>query len=141
MIRLVGIVLVIWGLIVQPLMAGMPTKMAKNSTHIGVALDVGMSVHAEGHVSHHVQKVSEATKAACHEGAIDGGSSSGTCDNCEFSCVSGVACVSLCVLSGAAVNRELMVVPESQITIVISAKTTRFGFDFFSRIYHPPRLS
>ena len=141
MIRWVGIALVILGLIAQPLIAAVPVKMADNNTDNTVSLHVGMSAHIEGRASHHIQKVSEETNIACHEGAADGGSPPGASDHCEVSCINGAACASLCVLSGATVSHELMVIPESQITIVISAKTTRFGFDFLSRIYHPPRLS
>ena len=135
MIRSISIVLVIWGLIVQPLMAAMPAPMADDSPHSYITSDSSAVAHAKGH--HGDENVEEPSKAPCHENATDVASSE-PCDNCEMDCTNGI-CASSCVVSGAAalpnssVNLDFL--SSSSVAAISRARTYRLP----SRIFHPPK--
>jgi hypothetical protein len=135
MIRSIGIVLVVWGLIVQPLMAAMPVLMADDSPHFSITSDSGVVAHAMGH--HGDQDVEEPSKASCHKNATDDASSE-SCDNCNNDCMNGI-CAPSCVISGAAtfqqssVNLDLL----SSTSVAVSSGARAYGLP--SRIFHPPK--
>ena len=76
MIRMVGIALVIWGLIAQPLMAAVPVSTADGNPPIAMSSNADAMPHNMEH--HSSQSSGEMTKAPCHEDVADK-----TCDDCE----------------------------------------------------------
>lgn len=143
MIRLVGIALVIWGLIVQPLMAAMPMKMADSRMDAMGALDVEKTVNVEVHGSHHTQAVDKADKAPCDEGTVqdgvaDNGSAADACNNSVTDCVAGGACCGFC---GASVSNTVFMGLEPQINAPSDKISEYLVFGLISRIYRPPITS
>ena len=134
MIRSVGVFLVIWGLIVQPLMAGMSAPMADNSPHSSIASDSGGVAHA---MRRHDDKMSNNHRATCHENAADDVSSE-PCDNCGMGCMNGT-CASCCAVIGAAViwdsSVNLDLLSSSFVAVFTGARAHRLP----SRIFHPPK--
>ncbi len=133
MFRSIGMVLVIWGLIAQPLMAAMPAPMTDDSSHSLIMVDP--SIAASAMVHHGNQE--EPLKAPCHENTTETASSE-SCDNCDIDCMDGI-CASSCVISGAAAFQEFLV----NIDLLNSSLTgTSFGaraYGLPSRIFHPPK--
>lgn len=143
MIRLVGIVLVIWGLIFQPLMAAMPIKMSDSRMDAIGALKVEKTVNVDAHGSHHVQTVDAEDKAPCHEGTVQGGaadngSANDPCSNSVTDCVAGGACCGFC---GASVSSTVFMGLEPQINAPSDNVSEYLVFGLISRIYHPPITS
>lgn len=144
MIRLVGIVLVIWGLIVQPLMAAMPVKMTDSRImDTSGALNIGKTGNVDVHGSHHVQTVHSADKAPCPEGTVQGGaadngSADDPCNNNVTDCVAGGACCGFC---GASISNTVFMGLEPQINAPSDKIAEYRVFGLISRIYHPPITS
>ena len=138
MIRSIGIVLVLWGLIAQPLMAAMPASMADNSPRPHSSMASGFNAVARVMGHHDDQNIEEPSKAPCHENAIDDASSE-PCNNCDMDCMNGI-CASSCVGSGAvafqksSVNLDLL-----GSTLVAAFSGVRAHNEFPSRIFHPPK--
>jgi hypothetical protein len=138
MIRSIGIVLVIWGLIVQPLMAAMPMTMTDHSTHSTMVSDSSVMDHASGHHGT-AQNVGEPSKAPCHEKTTDD-TSSGSHNNCVFDCGTGF-CASSCVSGGVATFQNPVInlcLQGSTLASSIRGACTR-GLP--SRIFHPPKYA
>ena len=142
MIRFVSIVIVLWGLIVQPLMvAAMPAKMMMDSTHssmvVDMVADADTLVYVDEHHDNHAESPGSASKAPCHEKSPDASSSehSDKCDDngpCATSCVVG---------SGVAAFQKMSVnLGLNNNTLVITTTETR-SYGFPSRIFHPPKHS
>ncbi|WP_339672754.1 hypothetical protein [Dasania marina] len=143
MIRFVSIIIVIWGLIVQPLMAAvMPVKMMMDSPHrsvpvdrlIDMAADVDISAHTE-YYQDAVPSLVAAAKMHCHEKSADD-SSSEHCDKCGDNC----ACATSCVVgSGVAAFQTLPVnlVLNSHAQIISAIELRSYALP--SRIFHPPK--
>lgn len=135
MIRLVGIALVIWGLIVQPLMAGMPVKMANDSTNIEVALDFGAAEDVDKNQSHHEHNIQTTIESSCHDEA-----SSDSFDDCNIDCMSSGMCASSCALSGDVLNLESRFSLDRQNVIPFFVIAERHDSGFPSYIYYPPKF-
>ncbi len=131
MIRSIGTVLVIWGLIFQPLLAAMPAPMAGNSLHSLMALDFNVVPHAmENHGDQSVEKLS---KVPCHESG-NGDGLSESCDNCDMDCVTGI-CASSCMICGAAAFQKSLDNSSSFAAAFSGAR----AYGLPSRIFHPPK--
>jgi len=140
MTRWLGFVLIIWGLIFQSQVVAAPADLADHEAKVTVSSDISFSSRSDVHENHHPQEINNTSKAPCHKKAISGESPTDH-DMGGVGCLANGTCASFCVLSGVAVNLELIISPEPQITSVIPTKTNHIGFDFLSRIYHPPRLT
>lgn len=135
MIRLIGIALVIWGLIAQPLMAAMPAPMTGDSSHSAEMVDSGVMAHPMGHYG--AQDAEEQSKAPCHEKTTDSASSE-SCDNCDMDCMNGI-CVSSCVMSGAAAFQKSSVNLDLFSSSLVAAFSGARAYGLPSRIFHPPK--
>ena len=140
MIRFVSIVIVIWGLIFQPLMAAViPAKMMTDNTpHSSMVADRVAGVDTSIHAEHHddiVQSLGDSPKASCHEKSADE-SSSKLCDN---NCANGF-CATSCVAgsSAAAVHNLLLNLSLNDRTFAMTTNGARI-YGLSSRIFHPPK--
>ncbi|WP_019531452.1 hypothetical protein [Dasania marina] len=143
MIRFVSIVIVIWGLIVQPLMAAaMPAKMMMDSSHSSVPVDRLMDMVADADVSAHArhhdgtaQLPGASPQVPCHEKSADD-SSSEHCDMCSDNCICATSCV---VGSGVAAFQTLPVnlLLNSHAQIISAIEPRSYALP--SRIFHPPK--
>jgi hypothetical protein len=132
MIRLIGIALVIWGLIVQPLMAAMPAPMTDDSSYSAEMVDSGVMAHSMSD-----QDAEEPSKAPCHEKTIDSASSE-SCDNCDIDCMNGI-CASSCVISGAAAFQKSSINLDLFSSTLGAASSGARAYGLPSRIFHPPK--
>ena len=145
MIRFVSLVIVIGGLIVQPLVAAaMPAKMMMDSTHSSMVVDIvagaDTSVHADAHHDNHSESPGSTSKAPCHEKSADA-SSSEHCDKCDDNCANGSCATSCVVGSGTAAFQKMSVnLGLSSNKLVITTTETR-SYGLPSRIFHPPKHS
>jgi hypothetical protein len=140
MIRLVGIALVIWGLIVQPLMAGMPTKMANGSTSVEVVLDFGVVEHADKNQSHHDHNTHATTEPPCHDETAGSESPSGNCNSGTIDCLNSGICASFCALSGVVLNLKSTFPLERHSTTPFFEIAEHPESGFPSYIYYPPKF-
>lgn len=143
MIRFVSIVIVIWGLIFQPLMAAViPAKMMTDNTpHSSMVADRVTGVDTSIHAGHHgdtVQSLGDSPKASCHEKSADEPSSK-HCDKCDNNCANG-SCATSCVIgsSVAAVHNLPLNLSLNGRTFAMTANEARI-YGLFSRIFHPPK--
>lgn len=141
MIRFVSIAIVMWGLVIQPLMAAaMPTQMMQDSdsAHLPMVDDMAMPVHANGHDENSSFAMKDSSKAPCHEKSPDE-SSSVHCDNCDDSCANGL-CGSSCTTgsSPAAFQKLSANLGINGSTLLTSTTGARID-GLFSRIFHPPK--
>jgi len=135
MIRSIGIVLVIWGLIVQPLMAAMPETLTDDTAPYSMAVDADGMANANGH--HAAQDTGQSSKAPCHEKETDNASSE-SCDNCDSDCMGGI-CGTACVISGAAAIQKSVNNFNLDSSITISSFSGARAYGLPSRIFHPPK--
>jgi hypothetical protein len=135
-IRFVGIVLVIWGLIFQPLMAALPAQIANNNTHVVMVSDTGMSSYGDVLSQDIAKDTSELSTPPCHEESVDKSSSS-NCDNCD--CKTG-SCTSHCAALVAAIQKST-VTPELKSTTQKLAlfEAPTLGLPYL--LFHPPKHS
>ncbi len=131
MIRSVGIVMVVWGLIVQPLMAAMLTE---SSQSIAV-VDSGVIEHVMAH--HGDQDVEDSSEASCHDNATDSATSE-SCDNCDMDCMNGI-CASSCMMGGAIAFQKSSVNLDLFSTSFVAAFSGARAYGLPSRIFHPPK--
>lgn len=135
MIRSILIMLFIWGLIAQPLLAAMPTPMKDNSPRSLITTDSSAAVHSIAH--HGNQNVEKSSKAPCHENTTDDSSSEAS-DNCDMGCKNG-HCVCCYVTSGAsAIQKWSISLDLSGSTLVLAYSGAR-AYGLPSRIFHPPK--
>lgn len=155
MIRFVGMLIVIWGLIIQPLMAATmpakktPTKMMTESTlsAAGMVFDIGMvvdlaadleaSVSTDGHHDNHPISSGAESKAPCHENADE--SSSEHCDQCGDNCTSGLCATSCVVGSGVAAFQKILLNLSLNHNTLVSTSAETCSYEHPSRIFHPPK--
>jgi len=139
MFRFVAIVIVSWGLIVQPLMAAaMPAKMMTDSTHSSMGVDPDASIDTQGHHDGLSQSAADPSKAPCHEKSADEPSQE-HCSKCDKNCANGTCAASCGVVSNAAALQELFLsLRLNDSTQVISRTGTRTDGPP-SRIFHPPK--
>ena len=140
MIRFVSIVIVMWGLIIQPLVAAaMPAKMMTDadSTHSSMVADIDMSAHANGHHDNSSPTVEDSSKAPCHEKSSDGDSSE-HCDNCDDSCAGG-PCASSCSVGSSAAFQKISANLALNGNTLVTTATGAHSFGLPSRIFHPPK--
>jgi len=138
-IRLVGIVLVIWGLIFQPLVMSMPVKMANHGSDTIVTFNVDPAAHVDEHTSHHGKKAGNETDGAHHQenGSI-GDLTSHANDDCENDCLSAGNCCGVCA---ASLNHQAIKFAELQISTPIVGNAEHLVLGVLSSIFHPPKLS
>ncbi len=131
MLRLIGIALVIWGLITQPLMAAVPILSTDAKPRTAMSADADAMSHNMEH--HSNQSSGKMSKTPCHENVADK-----TCDHCEAECMDGM-CSSSCVSSGAAAFQKLSVNLDlfSSSLVAASPGARAYGLPF--RIFHPPK--
>ena len=133
MVRLVGIVLVILGLIFQPLMAAMPIELANQGTDNVATSNIEASAHVDGHANHRDQKVADkAAEKPCHGGATENGSSSEAHDGC----ITAGNCCGVCV---ASICYKMIVSSNPQINIPVIGKAENLVLGILSSIFHPPK--
>ncbi|MGJ8687438.1 MAG: hypothetical protein ACSHWQ_08155 [Spongiibacteraceae bacterium] len=130
MIRLIGIVFVIWGLITQPLMASMSAPMTDSNPHSSMAADSYTMPHAMEH--HGDQATGDVSKAPCHENSAE------LCDNCDTDCINGV-CASSCGASGAAVLQKSLVNLHLLGSTLLAPFFAAPTYGLPARIFHPPK--
>lgn len=143
MIRLVSIVIVIWGLVIQPLVAtAIPTNMARDngSAHLPIIADVTISVHADGQNDDSSLAMENSSKAPCHEKSPEEASPE-HCDNCDDNCANG-SCSSSCTMGSSPtafqkISADLGLNSSSLIITTNGAISHRLP----SRIFHPPKHS
>ncbi len=145
MVRSIGIVLVILGLIAQPLVAAVPTPMVGESPHSHITSDSAVLIHAMDHQGG--QDVEQPSETHCHESTTHESTTiaisapSELCDNCDKDCCMNGNCASSCVVSGAAaiqkslVNTDLL--RSASVAIFSGACVSRPP----SRIFHPPKYT
>ncbi len=135
MVRLVGTVLVILGLIFQPLMAAMPIEMADHGTDTMATINVDETALVDGHTYIHDQKVgNKAAEEPCHGGAAEDGSTSETHDGC----ITVGNCCGVCV---ASISHNLIISSNPQINMHIVERAEHLVLGILSSIYHPPKHS
>ena len=124
------IVIVIWGLIVQPLMAAvMPVKMMTDNTHSSMVVAMAADAAKSPEIFQ---------KASCHEIRADE-SSPKHCDQCDNNCVN-ASCASSCVAgSSVAAIQKLPVNFGLKGTTVVTIINGARIFGLPSRIFHPPK--
>lgn len=138
MIRSVGVVLVVWGLIFQPLMAVLPTQIVNNNTHAVMVSDTGMSSHGNILSPDIAKDTGGLSKPPCHEESVDK-SYSRHCDNCD--CKNGF-CTSHCVGVGV-----VAAIQESAVTFELKSTTQKLALFEAPiigpsyHIFHPPKHS
>jgi len=131
MIRLIGIALVIWGLIAQPLMAAVPVSTADDHPRTTMSSDADAMPHNMEH--HSGQSSGETSEIPCHENVADE-----TCDNCETECMDGV-CGSPCASSGAAALQKSSVNLDLFSSSLVAASSGARAYGLPSRIFHAPK--
>ena len=139
MTRWVGFVLIIWGLIFQSQVLAAYADLADHEVKVTVSSDIRLSPRSNLHEKHHPQDINNTSQALCHNKTISESPADHDMDAAD--CLSNGTCASFCVLSGIAVGLKAMINSEPQITSVTPIKTIHIGFDYLSRIYHPPQLS
>ncbi len=141
MIRSIGIVLIIWGLIAQPLMAVVPASMVDDNSQSSTAPDANAVANTVPNVigHHDGHDVEERSKAPCHGNDTDDASTE-TCDNCDKDCMNG-ACVSSCVINGAPAFHHSSIDLDLLSSPPITAPFGARAYGLPSRIFHPPKLS
>ncbi len=131
MIRLIGIALVIWGLITQPLMADVPVSSTDNNPRTAISSDADAMFNNMEH--HSDQSSGEMSKTPCHENVADE-----TCDNCETECMDGM-CGSSCISTGAAASQKLSVNLDLFSSSLVASSPGARAYGLPSRIFHPPK--
>lgn len=141
MSRWVGIVLIIVGLIFQPVVAAVPNILADYQTGPVVSLNTSTPAHADTHDHHAQEAIHKNTQASCHKNAANGEPSSSAHDSEHIDCLNSGTCASLCVLSAGAVSSVGLPKSNRQATSAFLSISTHPGFNLLSRIYHPPKVS
>jgi hypothetical protein len=132
MIRLAGVVLIILGLIAQPLMAAVPASMLAGGSQPQAIVDTADSDTA---MMEHSAKVH--AEAPCHESSADEATSA-ACDNCVLNCADGM-CASTCSLNGAALVHQLFVLFDSPSATRVIDTSGALVEGLPSSIFHPPK--
>lgn len=130
MIRLIGIALVIWGLIAQPLMASMSAPMTDSSSHSSMAADSHPMPDAMEH--HGDSSAADMSNAPCHENSVE------SCDNCNTDCANEI-CTSSCGISGAAAIQKSPINPRLQASALLTDSSRVRISGLPARIFHPPK--
>jgi hypothetical protein len=143
MIRFFSIVIVIWGLIFQPLMAAaMPAKMMTGSSNSSMVIEMFVGADTSVDTGHHdvtAHSSEDSQKASCHKKSTDE-SSSEHCDKCDDNCAKGL-CATSCVVGGVAAFQKMSInLDLDRNTLVITSLKTR-SYGLPSRIFHPPKHS
>jgi len=146
MIRSLGIMLVILGLIFQPLVAAMPVAPEETNLHSSMS---SSSDAVPSSMAHMTRSANEAmTKMRCHKhkSAIDIADEPGSkcCDDCVMACMAGscaTSCTTSCTSSGMLISHKFsqLVVPQQHRSLVLVAVEPPIRVS--SPIYHPPRYS
>ena len=133
MVRLVGIVLVIWGLIFQPLVAAMPIEIANLGTDTVATSDVDETAHADGHANHHDQKTAgKVAEEPCHGDAAEDGASSED----HAGCITAGNCCGACA---ASISHKLIIPANPLINNPLIGNTEHLVLGILSSIFHPPK--
>lgn len=122
--------LMIWGLVLQPLMAAVPDQLPADSsaTAVVIASDNAMA-------SHHAMNDSDAPP--CHD-MVSEVQNSMNCADCEDGCASGV-CASSCSFSSPAVVNQLMPKLARHTSVRATGGNDALIQGRLTRIFHPPK--
>ena len=126
--------LMIWGLILQPLMAAVPGPMLADSSSTAVVVDRDNNMAA-----HHAMSDDSASPPPCHE-MVDEVPDSMECANCDDGCASG-ACASSCSFSAPTILGQTLALTrlagQSPVRAVATSDALVQGL--LTRIFHPPK--
>jgi len=125
MMRLLGVVLIIIGLIAQPLMATVPGNMSDDSTRATMMVELD-------------QHSADTENPPCHDNTVDEPSSE-HCNNCDSDCISGALCGSFCAIGGAAAIQQSAFNSYHQHSGMLTTLSEARPFGLPSRIFHPPK--
>ena len=161
MVHYFSIVLVIWGLVVQPLMAAMPEKMDMNDNPALQVLNDFMRNEVDAHTEYHQHIAKEDAVAAddhfelasakmpCHDmrDQMTGDDAQATpCDHCQSRdfashCIVDSVCATSCAAHGASVTVASlsMGLPARLQSIVLPYFSQSLLTHFPFCIYHPPK--
>ncbi len=130
MTRLIGITLVIWGLIAQPLVASMSAPVMESRSHASMAADSHPMSDAMGH--HGVNSSGDMANTLSQENSVE------HCDNCNTDCANEI-CTSSCGIGGAAAIQKTSINPRFLLSalLVDSSRARISGLP--ARIFHPPK--
>tara|TARA_R110002049_G_scaffold308839_2_gene514416 strand:- start:4854 stop:5258 length:405 start_codon:yes stop_codon:yes gene_type:complete len=124
--------LMIWGLILQPLVAAVPGPMLADSSSTVVVVDSDNTMAA-----HHAMSDDNASTPPCHE-MVDEVPESMDCANCDDGCASG-ACASSCSLSAPAILGQTLTRLAGQSPVRAIATSDALVQGLLTRIFHPPK--
>lgn len=133
MLRKIVLVLMMWGLIAQPLMASVLDFMpADSSSSVVVDSDITTTTH-------HAVSTEETSASPCHEIA-DKAKAPATmdCADCDGGCASQV-CTSSCSLSSPAVINQSLPMHACHTLDRVVAANDALVQGIRPRIYHPPK--
>lgn len=134
MVRSIGMLLIIWGLITQPLMAALTEPMTDNSS-LSVVANVDVAGHAMGH--HGDPNVDDSSITPCHDSVAAEGPTE-PCDNCGNDCAD-VNCATSCAMSGAVAVQKPLVNIDRLVSVLASVFPEVRAYGTPSRIFHPPK--
>ena len=150
MLRMIGIVLVIWGLIAQPLMAAMPDSMHLGESSSSMSMDDGdLDIVMSHPGTMGADQPSQPSQPPCHETAAEDAATqsstkSGTnsttmpCTNCDSDCANG-ACASVCSPSTLAVLNQSLPKLERLSAVRVVGTSVALVQGLPVRIFHPPK--
>lgn len=138
MIRFLGIVSVIWGLMIQPLMAAVPAQPGDNGIYSRVVLAASISPHAKLNDKPD-QDISESSKTSRCDESMD--LSSEHCGDCDSGCGNSGLCTSSCVVSGVVVIQITALNFSLQNSTRITTNSKALVYRPPSPVFHPPKYS
>lgn len=125
-------VLMMWGLIIQPLAAAVPGPILADSSSAAVVVDTDNTM-----VAHHAMSDDNASTPPCHE-MVDEVTESMDCANCDDGCASG-ACASSCSPSAPAILGQPLTRLAGQSPVRAVATSDALVQGLLTRIFHPPK--
>jgi hypothetical protein len=150
MIRYIGMILVVWGLITQPLMAAMPMAIDKHSDTevlLGIAtISDALMLNQRNLPEDGAGRAEDLLTTPCLQTTAN--DSSANCDHCDSShcesdCLSSRLCSSSsCIsagISAAAIQQYSTHFAGRNHSIFLSADFQALTFESPSRIFHPPK--
>lgn len=137
MIHRIAVALMVWGLIVQPLMAAMPVFIPVDSSASVVEL-AGSDLMA----AHHATSGAESPVAPCHETADIAPATIAPatmeCADCDDACASGM-CAASCLAASPALIAQTQAGVLQRRAIRLANNSDALVQGLVSRIFHPPK--
>ena len=144
MIQKVSIILVIWGLIVQTLMANtFPSAYSSESEIMVDSAPAALEIQIiERGYNNDAQSLNNPVDMPCHASDADEApSANNSCDHCDLECLDLGLCTTTCVLGVAAVNHSTGTLPNRSIQSIKLLFINNTGVGFLTPIFHPPKIS